>query len=134
MSEHIIQLLVAERDRLERAIGVLQGSSPKDAYDDPTMPDWVKPASRKQPTPAPGPKKRKMSAAGKRAIREGVRKRWAAINAAKVETVASKVSKKKSALAEATAPPPEDVEFKKKMSDVMKKAWKKRKAAAKKKA
>jgi hypothetical protein len=88
MSEQIIQLLIAERDRFDRAIEALKGS-PKvvDVYDDPTKPEWAKPRSKAAPTqePAPEQSKRKMSAAGRRAIREGVRKRWAAVKAAKAE-------------------------------------------------
>jgi hypothetical protein len=73
MSAHIISLLVAERDRLDAAIAALQGTasvavnaSVADVYDDPTMPEWVKPASKKAPTPAPQPKKRFVSAASRR--------------------------------------------------------------------
>jgi hypothetical protein len=130
MSEHIIQLLIVERDRLERAIAVLQGTSPKvlDIYDDPTMPDWVKPASKKAPTPA-APKRKRMSAATRRRMAEGQRRRYAAIRAAKTEAAAPKISKK---LAEIVAPS-EDAEFKAKMSAAMKASWAKRKKAAKKK-
>jgi hypothetical protein len=139
MSSYIVNLLIEERDRLQEAISALQGAAPTkrrgrppakktaDVYNDPTMPDWVKPASKK----APAPKKRKMSAAGRRAIREGVRKRWAAVKAAKAEAVAPKISKKKSAILAAMAPP-EDAEFKSKMSIAMAKSWAKRKRAAKK--
>ncbi len=59
---------------------------------------------------------------------EGQRKRWAAINSAKAEASSPKVSKK---LADVIAPP-EDAEFKAKMSAAMKKAWAKRKKVAKK--
>jgi hypothetical protein len=130
MSEQIIQLLIVERDRLDRAIEALQGSSPKvvDVYDDPTMPDWVRPASKKT---APAPKKKGFSAATRRKMAEGQKRRWAAINAAKAEAIAPKVSKK---LAEMIAPP-EDAEFKSKMSIALAKSWaKRRRAAAKKKA
>jgi hypothetical protein len=47
----IVSLLIAERDKLNRAIETLQGQTkrrgrpPKNPYDDPTMPDWVKPKS-----------------------------------------------------------------------------------------
>jgi hypothetical protein len=96
-TEHIVALLIAERDRLTKAIEALQGPAkrlgrpPKNPvavpaaaeYSDPTMPDWVKSKSKVAPTPEPVPTKRKMSAAGRRAIREGVRRRWAAVRAAK---------------------------------------------------
>jgi hypothetical protein len=89
MSEQIIQLLVAERDRLDRAIEALQGPAKVvDVYDDPTMPDWVKPKSKIAPTPAP--KKKGFSAATRRKMAEGQKRRWAVINAAKVEPVAPK--------------------------------------------
>jgi hypothetical protein len=132
-TEHIVSLLIAERAKLEAAIAALQGSAshhePFD-YDAPNVPEWVKPAAKKTATP-PAPAKRKgMSAAGKRAIREGVRKRWAAINAAKAEAAAPKVSNKK--LAAAIAPPPEETDFKTKMSIAMAKSWAKRRKAAKK--
>jgi len=130
MSEQIIHLLVAERDRLERAIEALQHSSPKvvDVYDDPTMPDWVRPANKKT---APAPKKKGFSAATRRKMALGQKRRWAAINAAKAEAAAPKVSKKLAAI----IAPPEDAEFKAKMSAAMKASWaKRRKAAAKKRA
>jgi hypothetical protein len=128
MSEQIIQLLIVERDRLERAIEALQGSSPKvvDVYDDPTMPDWVKP--KEKVTPAP--KKKGFSAATRRKMAEGQKRRWAAINAAKAEAVAPKISKKLAAIIAS----PEDAEFKAKMSAAMKKAWAKRKKTAAKRA
>jgi hypothetical protein len=158
MSEQIIQLLVAERDRLERAIEALQGSSPKvvDIYEDPTMPEWVKPKVKV----APAPNKRKVSAAARRKMAEGQKRRWAAINAAKAEPVGPKKrtmsaegrqriidatkarwAKVNAAKAEAPAPrvskrlaaivaPPEDAEFKSRLSKAMKK---RKKAATKKK-
>ena len=60
---HIVALLTAERDRLNRAIEALQGptkrigrppgSGRKQAsVDDPNMPDWVKPKSVLTKTPA----------------------------------------------------------------------------------
>jgi hypothetical protein len=83
VSEHIIQLLIVERDRLERAIEALRGSSPKvlDIYDDPIMPDLVKSASKKTPTPAV-PKRKKISTEARRRMAEGQRRRYAAIRAA----------------------------------------------------
>jgi hypothetical protein len=72
-TDHILALLISERDKLTAAIGALQQDS--------------KPPASVGPT---APAKRKMSAAGRRAIIEGTKKRWAAINAAKaaVETPA----------------------------------------------
>jgi hypothetical protein len=128
MSEHIIQLLVAERDRLERAIEALQGSSPKvvDVYDDPSMPDWVKPKAK-----TAAPKKRGMSAATRRKMAEGQKKRWAAKRASVVAESVSPERKTNSVrIAEAIAPPPEETDFKKRMSEIMKKAWAKRRKKA----
>jgi hypothetical protein len=54
-TEHIIALLIAERDKLNKAIEALsspvkrRGRPPKVA-DDPTMPDWVKPSVLKKKT------------------------------------------------------------------------------------
>jgi hypothetical protein len=86
--EHIVGLLIEERDRLEAAIAALQGpsSAPVDIYEDPTMPDEVKPKAKA----APAPKKKGFSAATRRKMAEGQKRRWAAINAAKAEVVASK--------------------------------------------
>jgi hypothetical protein len=128
MSEHIIQLLVAERDRLNSVIEMLGPTKPVDVYDDPTMPEWVKPKAKV----APAPKKKGFSAATRRRMAEGQKRRWAAINAAKAQTAPKKKSAK-AIIAEVIAPA-EDVEFKSKMSIAMAKSWAKRKAAAKKKA
>jgi hypothetical protein len=54
-TEHILALLVQERDKLNRAIEALSGPTkrrgrPPKVADDPTMPDWVKPAVRKKNT------------------------------------------------------------------------------------
>src|SRR5437016_5271018 len=91
MSALIVNLLIEERDRLEEAISALQGLAPKkrrgrppakktaDVYDDPTMPDWVKPK-------APAKKKRKLSAAGRAAISAAAKKRWKLIKAGKAKS------------------------------------------------
>jgi len=60
MSADIVSLLIAERDRLEKAIQALSGGQtkrrrgrpPKNPFADPTIPDWVKPKNAE-------PKKRK---------------------------------------------------------------------------
>jgi hypothetical protein len=123
-TEQIVLLLIQERDRLSNAIEALQGPAkrkgrpPKSAvsafdYNAPNVPDWVKPASAKAPAMVT-PKKRIISAAGRKAIADAVKRRWAAIKAAKVEVAA----------------PSEDEAFKKRMSEVMKASWAKRKKAA----
>ena len=80
-TEDIVALLIAERDRMSRAIDALEG---------PTKRRGRPPAATAKPlitapasAAAPKPVKRKMSAAGRRAIAEGVRRRWAAIKAGK---------------------------------------------------
>jgi hypothetical protein len=120
MSEQIIQLLIAEKNRLERVIQILQGSSPK------VVENAADPLPA--PTTAPAPKRKGFSAATRRKMAEGQKRRWAAINAAKVEAAAPKISKKLAAI----VAPPEDAEFKSKMSIAMAKSWAKRRAAAKK--
>jgi hypothetical protein len=119
--EHIVSLLIEERDRLEAAISALQGrsSAPAGIYEDPTMPDWVKPKAKV------APKKKGFSAATRRKMAEGQKRRYAAIRAAKAEAASLKVSKK---LADVIAPP-EDAEFKAKMSEAMTASWAKRKKA-----
>jgi len=130
MSEEIIQLLVAHRDRLDRAIEALNGSTKQvDVYDDPTMPELVKPKAKV----VPSPKKKRMSAATRRKMAEGQKRRWDAIKAAKAQTAAPAKKTVKAVIAEAIAPK-EDQEFKSQMSIAMSKSWKNRKAAAKKRA
>jgi hypothetical protein len=86
-TDQILSLLLAERDKLNRAIEALQGPTkrrgrlPKNpTLNHPSVPDGVKPASAKTPVH----RKRTMSAAGRKAIRDAVRKRWALIRAGKV--------------------------------------------------
>jgi hypothetical protein len=130
-TDHILKLLFEERCIIERAISILQGSAPlkragrppvkkvADPYDDPTMPDWVKPAATKV---APAKKKRKLSAAGRAAIIAGTKARWARI---KAEKAAKSAPRRTSKAVNATAvTPTEDAEFKAKMSAAMKKSTK----------
>jgi hypothetical protein len=140
MSSHIVSLLVAERDRIDAAIQALRGDSVSAPvkrpgrppatnaaefdYDAPNVPDWVKPK-------APARKKSGMSAAGRKAISDATKARWAKLRAEKAKAAAPKILKKRSAILAAIAPP-EDAEFKKKMSAAMKASWAKRKKAAKK--
>ena len=78
--EHIVALLIAERDRLNRAIEALQGPAkrrgrpPKNAEN--SEPDgWV---SSGRPI-----KKRQVSAAARRKMAAAQKKRWAAAKAGK---------------------------------------------------
>jgi len=114
-TDQIVTLLITERDRLSRAIEALQGSVARRSQ-------TQTPSASNKPVPsAPvngAPKKRRISATGRKAIAEAARRRWAAVKANKAEA----------------ARPSEDEQFKKRMSEVMKASWAKRKAAAKKKA
>jgi hypothetical protein len=94
-------------------------------YDAPNVPDWVKPK-------APARKTGGMSAAGRKAISDATKARWAKLRAEKAKAATPGISKKSAILA--VIAPPEDAEFKKKMSEAMKASWAKRKKAAKKKA
>jgi hypothetical protein len=85
---HIVSLLIEERDRLQAAIQALRDTAAASPYDDPSMPDWVKPAVKK----APAPKKRRMSAAARKRIGEAARKRWSALRAGKAAPVAKAAS------------------------------------------
>jgi hypothetical protein len=73
-TDNIFALLIAERDKLNAAIDALQGAS--------------KPATPKKPiaieTAVPAaPKKRHVSAAARKRMAEGQKKRWATIKGAK---------------------------------------------------
>src|SRR5579872_5594539 len=87
-TDHILALLLAERDKLNRAIEALTGPTkrrgrpPKNPvaaaadYSDPTMPDWVKPASARQPAvKKPG---RTFSAAQRKQQAARMKAYWAA--------------------------------------------------------
>jgi hypothetical protein len=132
MSTHIIGLLVAERDRIEAAIAALQGSaSPGSEAAGESIVVQVQPKAEA----APARKKRKLSAAGRKAIVAATKKRWAAIKAAKAAETAPAAGK----VAPAKAPAPakhkrsaaKDAAFRKKMSERMKAAWAAKKNAAK---
>jgi hypothetical protein len=77
-SEHIVSLLIEERDRLDAAIRALQGSSPVKRAGRPRL----KRAAVDGAAPA-APKKRVLSAAGRKAIAAAAKKRWALIKAGK---------------------------------------------------
>jgi hypothetical protein len=119
-TDHILALLVVERDKLTAAIEALQGPAATAIVRD-----------RRVATAAPAASgKRKLSAAGRRAIVAGTKKRWADIKAAKAAAAeAPAVAKKKTSPAQTAA-------FRKKMSERMKAAWaaRKKKAAGKSKA
>jgi hypothetical protein len=92
--DQIVFLLVAERDRLSRAIDALQGPAKRRGRPPGTA---KKPVVAVTP-PSPGtpkPAKRRLSAAGRKAIAEGARRRWAAIKAGKAQSPFAKAVKKK---------------------------------------
>ncbi len=100
-TEHILSLLISERDKLNRAIEALgepvkRRGRPAKAlpastfdYNTPNVPDWVKPSAAK----APVKKKRTLSAAGRRAIVAASKKRWALIKAGKAKSPFAKKTK-----------------------------------------
>ncbi|HTS76430.1 MAG TPA: hypothetical protein VMG40_09520 [Bryobacteraceae bacterium] len=80
-AEQIVALLMEERDRLSRAIDALLG-----------------PANSRGKTPATArakksPPKRRLSAAGRKAIAKAAKRRWAAVKAGKAQTASAKASK-----------------------------------------
>jgi hypothetical protein len=102
-TEQIVALLIVERDRLARAIEALQGSAKRRGrppgstrkgaalkFGDQTTAN-VAPTLAAEPVPVRH--KRKLSAAGRKAIAEGARKRWAAIKAGKAPSPFAKSSK-----------------------------------------
>ena len=125
--EHIVGLLIEERDRLEAAISALQSpsSAPEGIDEDPTMPDWVKPNAKV----APAPKKKGFSAATRRKMAEGQKRRWAAKRAAVVAESVSPIRETNSVRIEQASASKGDEEFKSKKSEAKKSSWAKRKKA-----
>ena len=82
-TEHILALLIAERDKLNRAIEALQGPTKRIGRPPKNSVTAAIPAA-----PAPKKKRRKFSAAQRKAAAERMRQRWAAKKAA------AKVTKK----------------------------------------
>jgi hypothetical protein len=80
-SEHIISLLIEERDRLDAAIKALRGAAAPAKHAG--APAAKKAAAAVAETPEAGPKKRVLSAAGRKAIAAAAKKRWALIKAGK---------------------------------------------------
>ena len=78
-TEQIVALLVAERDRLSRAIDALQDGATRRVR--PRLSISTDDAVN-SPVTNSVPKKRRISAAGRKRIAEGARRRWASIRAA----------------------------------------------------
>ena len=74
--EHILTLLIAERDRLNRAIDALQGPPKRTARPSKNQVPAIESDTTK-------PKKRHVSAAARRKMAAAQKKRWAAVKAAK---------------------------------------------------
>jgi hypothetical protein len=91
-TEQIVALLVAERNRLDAAIRALQG---------PLKRRGRSPASKvsapADSAPAPVHRKRRLSAAGRKAIADAAKRRWAAVRAGKASSPVGKKTSKKAA-------------------------------------
>jgi hypothetical protein len=86
-SEHIVSLLIAERDRIQSAIDALNGGAPEKRRGRPPGKKAEPPATAadaiSRATKAPAKKKRVMSAAGRKAISDAAKARWAKLKTAK---------------------------------------------------
>ena len=79
-TDQIVQLLIAERDRLNAAISVLQGGTAAKRRGRPpksSMPDWVNGHGAGATTPVASRKKRSFTAAQRKAAAERMRQMWA---------------------------------------------------------
>jgi hypothetical protein len=130
--DHILALLLSQRSKLTNAIEALQGPTKRKGRPPGSGRKAVLP-SVEQDSPLPervapiAPAKRKLSAAGRRAIVAATKKRWAAIKAAKAAAAAPATTKavRSPALAAAKqkASSAKNAAFHKKMSEPMKAAW-----------
>jgi len=135
-TDHILALLLAERDKIIEAIAVLEGTKgAKPGPDRKTAGPSVERDSKQATASATkSPAKRQLSAAGRKAIVDATKKRWAALRAAKASSPAvpaAGTAKPESTTKKAS---PANAAFRKKMSERMKTAWvaRKKKAVAKK--
>jgi hypothetical protein len=88
-TEQIVALLIAERARLDSAINALQGSVKHRG-----RPPGKKVSAGPVASAAPVARKRRLSAAGRKAIAAAARKRWAAIKAGKAPSPFAKAKGK----------------------------------------
>jgi hypothetical protein len=103
--DQIVALLIVERDRLNSAIEILQGPIKRPGR--PVGSGRKRPARTSEdhavanvattPVAQPRRRKRKLSAAGRKAIGDAARKRWAAIKAGKAASPFAKSAKVKKA-------------------------------------
>jgi hypothetical protein len=118
-TENILALLVAERDKLNRAIEALQGPTKRQVrapkrpvaaaadYNDPSMPDSFKPKAFRQEAPTPTAKRKPRTAAQRKAHGLRMKAYWAAKRKAEVKSQAKPkvVPAKRKAEAKPTAIP-----------------------------
>jgi hypothetical protein len=140
-TDHILALLISERDKLTAAIEALQGPTTTEKTPGPgrkaVLPSVEQDSKPPQTVGPTAPAKRKMSAAGRRAIIAATKKRWAAIKAAKAaaEAPAPVAATPEAASAKTPAPVKKRAlteAGRKALSIAMKKRWAaKKKAAAK---
>jgi hypothetical protein len=137
-TDHILALLISERDKLTAAIEALQGPTTPEKAPGPgrkAVTPPVEQASKRITVHAPKPPaKRKLSAAGRRAIIAATKRRWAAIRAAKATAVAPApvAATPKAAPAKTSVPAKKGgltTAGRKALSIAMKKRWAKKKAA-----
>ena len=93
MSEQILALMFAERDRLNRAIEALGGTTGKRRG----RPPGTRSVLAEAEGSTVAKPKRKLSAAGRRAIVAAAKKRWALIKAGKLPSPSAKRAKRKAA-------------------------------------
>src|SRR5450631_1556736 len=98
-TEHIIALLIAERDKLTRAIEALQGPTKRRGRP-PKNPVEVTTTAVEPTASAPARKKRHFSAAQRKAAAERMRQRWAVKKAAAKSPVKTASKPKKTVKAE----------------------------------
>jgi hypothetical protein len=77
-TDHILSLLIAERDKLNTAIEALQGATKKHVVS-----DSASAGGGGGKAVASALKKRKVSAAARKRMAEGQKRRWAALKAGK---------------------------------------------------
>jgi hypothetical protein len=91
-TEQIVALLVTERDRLSRAIEALRGPTKRRGRP-PKSEDRIVAGASVNSVKAPA--KRELSAAGRKAIADAARRRWAAIKAGKAPSPFATAKRKK---------------------------------------
>jgi hypothetical protein len=139
-TDHILALLLIERDKLAAAIEALQGTTTTEKAPGPgrkaTPPSLEQDSLLPESVGSTAPAKRKLSAAGRRAIIAATKKRWAATRATKEAAAAPAPVGVAPKAAPAKAPVPVrkgglTEAGRKALSIAMKKRWAAKKKAAK---